>query len=170
MQDLARAAGMSVGNFYRYFPSKSAIVEGLVARDMAEMEAQFSAILGAPDPMAALRRAIVARILDDDCHAEGQIWAEITAAANRKPEIGEISRRMEAGIVERLTTVFAHVSGLAPEEAQARWSGHARFVVMLVKASGMHRIGSSGEPTLRALVLAAVENTLNDISSHRAKG
>ena len=30
MQDLARAAGMSVGNFYRYFPSKAAIVEDLV--------------------------------------------------------------------------------------------------------------------------------------------
>ena len=28
MQDLARAAGMSVGNFYRYFPSKAAIVAG----------------------------------------------------------------------------------------------------------------------------------------------
>ena len=26
MQDLARACGMSVGNFYRYFPSKAAIV------------------------------------------------------------------------------------------------------------------------------------------------
>ena len=30
MQELARAAGMSVGNFYRYFPSKSAIVEALI--------------------------------------------------------------------------------------------------------------------------------------------
>ena len=27
MQDLARAAGMSVGNFYRYFPSKAAIIQ-----------------------------------------------------------------------------------------------------------------------------------------------
>ena len=29
MQDLARAAGMSVGNFYRYFPSKAAMVEAI---------------------------------------------------------------------------------------------------------------------------------------------
>jgi AcrR family transcriptional regulator len=29
MQDLARAAGMSVGNFYRYFPSKAAIVQAM---------------------------------------------------------------------------------------------------------------------------------------------
>ena len=29
MQDLARSVGMSVGNFYRYFPSKAAIVQSL---------------------------------------------------------------------------------------------------------------------------------------------
>ena len=30
MQELARAAGMSVGNFYRYFPSKAAMVEAIM--------------------------------------------------------------------------------------------------------------------------------------------
>ena len=30
MQDLARAAGMSVGNFYRYFPSKSDIIAQMI--------------------------------------------------------------------------------------------------------------------------------------------
>ena len=46
MQDLARAAGMSVGNFYRYFPSKAAIVEGLIHRDLSEIEATFAAVMG----------------------------------------------------------------------------------------------------------------------------
>lgn len=44
MQDLARAAGMSVGNFYRYFPSKDAIIAAMAAYDMAEMEADFAAV------------------------------------------------------------------------------------------------------------------------------
>ena len=32
MQDLARAAGISAGNFYRYFPSKNAIIEAMTIR------------------------------------------------------------------------------------------------------------------------------------------
>lgn len=39
MQDLARAAGMSVGNFYRYFPSKAAIVQAMCGYDLAEIGA-----------------------------------------------------------------------------------------------------------------------------------
>ena len=57
MQDLARAAGMSVGNFYRYFPSKAAIVEGLIHRDLSEIEAVFASVMGSPDPLGALRAA-----------------------------------------------------------------------------------------------------------------
>ena len=36
MQDLARSAGMSAGNFYRYFPSKDAIIAAMVERDLAD--------------------------------------------------------------------------------------------------------------------------------------
>ena len=56
MQDLARAAGMSVGNFYRYFPSKAAIVEALIAADLADMQRDFSAVITSADPMAMLRQ------------------------------------------------------------------------------------------------------------------
>ena len=40
-ETVLQAAGMSAGNFYRYFPSKAAIVEALVARDLAEVEEAF---------------------------------------------------------------------------------------------------------------------------------
>ena len=51
MQDLARAAGMSVGNFYRYFPSKSAIVEQLIAYDLDEMQAEFAQVIKSDHPI-----------------------------------------------------------------------------------------------------------------------
>ncbi len=49
MQDLARAAGMSAGNFYRYFPSKAALVEALVNRDLEEVEREFAEVWPRPD-------------------------------------------------------------------------------------------------------------------------
>jgi AcrR family transcriptional regulator len=115
MQDLARAAGMSVGNFYRYFPSKAAIVAALITRDLDEVEKDFREILGAPEPLALLRDKLAAHISGDAMNDDGPLWAEITAAAGRKPEIGEILARMETEIAKYLTSVFALVTGLPPE-------------------------------------------------------
>ena len=67
MQDLARAAGMSVGNFYRYFASKSAIIQALILQDAAQIRNDFAAIINSVDPMATLRRAIHDRISSSAC-------------------------------------------------------------------------------------------------------
>lgn len=164
MQDLARQSGMSVGNFYRYFPSKSAIVLALIGRDMEELSRDFEAILGAPSPMVALRQTIELHISDEHCSADGQLWAEITAASLRKPEIGEAARRMENEITNNLTTVFARATNTAPEMAAAQWSAHARLIVMLVKACAMNRPDAPGRDELRQLVMQTIDRTLNDIS------
>ena len=86
MQDLARAAGMSVGNFYRYFPSKAAIVQAMCGYDLAEIQGEFSEILSSDAPMAALRERILMHVAEEGMK-DGQLWAEITAASMRKPEI-----------------------------------------------------------------------------------
>lgn len=171
MQDLARAAGMSVGNFYRYFPSKSAIVEALVSRDLQEVEAEFAAIIGSPDPMDALRIALRRHITTDHCGKDGHLWAEMTAAALRKPEIGDITRKMEAGITGYLTAVFAHVTGLSRPEALERYAPHAMLVVMLVKASAMQP-GQTDEQreNLTDLILRTIDRTLSEIVAEAPKG
>lgn len=169
MQDLARAAGMSVGNFYRYFPSKSAIVEGMIALDLAEMEGDFAAILGADDPMSALRATIRSRISDAECAGDGQLWAEITAAALRKPDIGAAACRMEDVITGHLTTVFAQVTGLPWDEAHRRFSAHALFVVMLVKAAAMQKPHPGPlQANLSDMILRTIDNTLDTILSAKA--
>lgn len=164
MQDLAREAGMSVGNFYRYFPSKAAIVEALIALDMAGMEQDFAAILSSPDPMQALRATIWQRITGTGCQADGKIWAEITAAALRKPEIGAAAARMEAGIVTNLTTVFARAAHISLTESQARWTTHARYIVMLVKSCAMLPPEPSASFDLTDLVMRTIHRTLDEIA------
>lgn len=170
MQDLARKAGMSVGNFYRYFPSKAAIVEALIAADMAEMEQDFAAILEHPDPILALRATVEKRISDSGCH-DGQIWAEITAAALRKPEIGAAARNMETEILRHLTSIFARATGVSVDQARARWTAHAHFLIMLVKACAMQPPSGPVEKDLTQLVMRNINRTLDDIStSAAAKG
>jgi AcrR family transcriptional regulator len=138
MQDLARSAGMSVGNFYRYFPSKAAMVEALITVDMNEMERDFAQILTSADPMQRLRETVHARLMGHGCGPDdGRMWAEITAAALRKPEIAVITARMDAGITRNLCAVFSQVTGFSQDESEARFGAHARFMVMLVVACAM---------------------------------
>lgn len=170
MQDLARAAGMSVGNFYRYFPSKMAIVQAMCGYDLAEIQGEFAEIQKSDTPMACLRARILAHF-DEEQMKDGQLWAEITAAAIRKPEIGEAAREMEETIVRLLATIFARVTGRDPEAARQRYEGQAQMLVMLVKAMAM-RTAQFGpaSPALERQVHAVIDSLLADISTDTAEG
>ncbi|WP_309665065.1 helix-turn-helix domain-containing protein [Tabrizicola sp.] len=170
MQDLARAAGMSVGNFYRYFPSKAAIVEGMVGLDLAEIERDFVEIRASVDPMAGLRAKIIQRITED-CQYDGQLWAEITAAAIRKPEIAAASMRMEVAVVRHLAAIFAQVTGRTVEAAQARYLGHCELLILLIKSTTV-RASQCGPASadLARLVLRTIDQTLLDVTNDTAKG
>lgn len=170
MQDLARAAGMSVGNFYRYFPSKSAIIEAMVGMDLAEIERDFSEIGTSTDPIAALRTKILERITDNS-REDGQLWAEITAAAIRKPEIAEASKKMEAAVVANLAAVFAKATGRPVVDAMARYAGHCELLMLLIKATAMRacQFGPASADLAR-LVVRMIDQTLTEISKDKAKG
>jgi AcrR family transcriptional regulator len=47
---VAEAAGMTHANVYRYFPSKAALIDAVVARWLRELEASVADIANAPDP------------------------------------------------------------------------------------------------------------------------
>lgn len=163
MQDLARAAGMSVGNFYRYFPSKAALVAALITADLAEMDRDFALIIGSDEPMAALRQVIEAHVTGTGCNEDGVLWAEITAAALRNPEIAAITRHMERRISAYLCEVFARITATTPAEAEARHSARARFLVALIKTAGMLPPGDPTTPDVRILIMTAIDRTLSEI-------
>lgn len=168
MQDLARAAGMSVGNFYRYFPSKAAIVEALISLDLAEMEANFLTVLQSPSPMAGLREMMRQRLQDHCTRANGQIWAEITAASLRKPEICAAACAMETQIASYLTRVFAAETGLSEAEITARFPAHASFAITLFKSAAM--LPPTADPVreeLTALIQRAIDMAMGEILAAR---
>ncbi|MDP4891973.1 TetR/AcrR family transcriptional regulator [Cypionkella sp.] len=165
MQDLARAAGMSVGNFYRYFPSKAAIVEQLIAHDLAEMEGHFAEIMTSPFPLLTLKQQVALQIqLHQEC-VDGQIWAEITAAALRKPEIAQAADRMEASITANLMQVFARETGLPLAEITKRFQSHASYIVLLVKAASMQAPRApEARDALNTLILNTIDQMLAEVA------
>ena len=171
MQDLARAAGMSVGNFYRYFPSKSAIVERLIACDIEEMQAEFAEVIKSDRPMQALRVSVHQHIHLHQSNKDGQLWAEINAAALRKPEIGLACCHMEQVIVGQLVQVFVAETGLPMAEVQRRFSTQAAFIVLLVQSAAMIApTGGLNITDLTNLILQTIDKTLDDVASAAVKG
>jgi AcrR family transcriptional regulator len=170
MQDLARSAGMSVGNFYRYFPSKAAIVQAMCGYDLAEIQGEFAEIQTAERPMTALRERILHHF-SEDSQKDGQLWAEITAAAIRKPDIGEAAQQMEETIVSLLATIFAQTTGRGLDDARIRYAGQCQMLVMLVKAMAT-RTAQCGpaSPALAGQVVAVIDRILTEISNDTAKG
>jgi AcrR family transcriptional regulator len=170
MQDLARAAGMSVGNFYRYFPSKAAIVQAMCGYDLAEIQGEFAEIQTSDKPMICLRDRIL-KHFSAESMKDGQLWAEITAAAIRKPEIGEAARQMEETIVSLLAAIFAHTTGRSPDQARTRYAGQCQLLVMLVKAMAM-RTAQCGpaSPALEAQVVTVIDGILTEIANDKAEG
>ncbi len=125
--EICRAAGMSAGNLFHYFPSKQAIFYGMFEIDRSEWDAAFEAAGANPDPWTALMRVV------DQLAAEARhplmagLVVEVIAQAHRDPEcaalLAESDRRMTRGIadlVERLREAGLAEPGLPPATA-ARW-------------------------------------------------
>lgn len=164
MQDLARAAGMSVGNFYRYFASKAAIVEALIGADLAEMEADFLTVLQSPTPMASLQVLMQKRLLDHQTRQDGQLWAEITAAALRKPDICHAACAMEEQIISYLNRIFAAETGLTEAEIARRFPAHAAYAVCMFKTAAMLPPHAEAiRENLTALIQRSITDTLAEI-------
>ncbi len=170
MQDLARAAGISVGNFYRYFPSKDAIIEAIVMRDLADVQQEFATIIQSDNPLSTLREVLYQHI-GGACGADCPLMAEISAAARRKPQIGVVFRRLEDGVRGYLIAVFAAVTGQTLEDTARRYGGHAALIMMLVKANGMRVPAEDGNETdLNVQILRTINRTLDEIETDAVKG
>jgi AcrR family transcriptional regulator len=165
MQDLARAAGMSAGNFYRYFPSKAAIIQSFVARETVMIKAHFAQIAAAPDPMAAIHATIRQR-LSEETAADCALWAEIVAVAHRQPDIADLLAEVMDTVVGHLTQLFAILKGLDAAEAKQRFGHRAHLISLLLRGIEIEFLpGRPANPALIDMVIAEVSRIAAEILS-----
>lgn len=116
MQDVAREAGMSPGNLYRYFPSKAAMVAGLIEGDRAEVSQRIEEIKAHEDFHAAFLQMGRSYLVDERVERI-RLWVEIWAEATRNPDIATIIGRCDDYIREQFREMFlaAKARGQLPE-------------------------------------------------------
>ena len=97
MADIAQSANMSVGQIYRYFENKEAIIAALVDQDVQEMRERFAEL---EDSGVPLTEAIIAKA--DESLAwnydpeRAALRLEVFAEAARNPRVAETVRRSDA--------------------------------------------------------------------------
>lgn len=167
MQDLARAAGMSVGNFYRYFPSKAAIIQALIQYDAAEVQRDFAAILTSPHPLATLRSVIHNRVMDAECARDLELWTEIEAATRRSADIASAAQQMESQVLGNFLAVFAAETGMNIAEAIRHFSAPASFLLVMIKAASCLSCGAHlDQAAVRSMILRSIDQTLDEVAAH----
>src|SRR6478735_4718968 len=105
MQDVAKEAGMSAGNLYRYFVSKDQLVSGLCERDRERFGADFQHVGEADDVMAALVALGRQHFVEEPrsrCVQFMEIWAEAT----RNPAVAEVCATIDGEVHSRLVGII----------------------------------------------------------------
>lgn len=170
MQDLARAAGMSVGNFYRYFRSKAGIVAAMIESDLHEIEADFAQLRSAACPFALMKKALRDRLPLHRQRQDGALWAEIGAAAQRNSDIGAAAMQMESRIQSALLDVIAKETDLPLEEAARRYGAEAQFILLLFKSANCATTADPDQDArLNDLIFDAIDRTLDTIAETARK-
>jgi TetR/AcrR family transcriptional regulator, repressor for uid operon len=115
MQDVAREAGMSAGNLYRYFESKEALVSGMIGRDRERFGADFRHVAQSNDVMGAfiaLGRKHFVETPRARCVQFMEIWAEAT----RDPTVAAVCSAVDREVNDHMIAILeaAKASGQIP--------------------------------------------------------
>ena len=114
---IAHASGVAVGQIYRDFANKEAIVAEIVTRDLEEFLSEGGLCeAGAKGDAAAVHDWITRFVTCADPEG-GRLVAEIMAEASRNQRIAEIVRTLHDGMRGKLTAALRVLAGpAAPSE------------------------------------------------------
>mgnify|MGYP002393353219 CR=1 FL=1 len=97
MAEIAQQAGLSVGQIYRYFDSKEAIIAAIVERDMAEMRDKYSELRDGETPVLDAILAKCVQAIDAYYESDrAALILEVVAEAARNPTVACILRSADA--------------------------------------------------------------------------
>jgi len=155
MGEIAAAANMSVGQIYRYFPSKEAIVHAIVERIVEQREQFMVERAGRPNVAQEMAEHLVVGGLEE-FRQDDLLMLEISAEATRNPAVREIVKRADQRLCEQAVANFRREHPqLDPSEASAR----VELLVVLFEGTLLRRLTGRGmtHPHLRDLSRAVIE-------------
>jgi len=162
MAEIAKAAGLSVGQIYRYFDNKEAIIAAIVAQDLAEMREKFAEMENRP---GVLLDAIVDHLPEaiEKCFDPGRaaLVLEVLAEAARNPKVAAIVRaadEQERALVRAMTA-----RSRKPEWTDAEFQARCEVIGMLFDGMVMRAVNHPD--TDREALAQVIESTMRQLLS-----
>jgi AcrR family transcriptional regulator len=121
MAEIASTAGLSVGQIYRFFENKEAIIEAITDQQMDELLATVAEVENRDGPAGAIRLLMERAFEKLRRPGLAALVLEVTAEASRNPRIAAIVREHDRQIREAISGLLAKAHGLGlPEEVDCR--------------------------------------------------
>lgn len=100
MQEIAKRAGISVGNFYNYFENKDAIIDEFAQREVARLAREIDEIVNGRVSLEEQRRQFRESLRKQLAVQRARVKIEILEEAARNSSMGEIVKRSDAQVRE----------------------------------------------------------------------
>jgi len=159
MAEIAQAAGLSVGQIYRYFENKEAIIAAIVAQDVAEAREKFSRLEQSGEPLKGVILNDCSEAVDRNYDPERTaLMLEVLAEAARNPQVAATVRAADA---EERAFRLKILKQVAPPDCSDRELA-ARGEVLSMLFEGMAVRGVNNPDSDRA----AISEVLRSVLSH----
>ncbi len=100
MQEIAKRAGISVGNFYNSFENKDAIIDEFAQREVARLAREIDEIVNGRVSLEEQRRQFRESLRKQLAVQRARVKIEILEEAARNSSMGEIVKRSDAQVRE----------------------------------------------------------------------
>ena len=100
MQEIAKRAGISVGNFYNHFENKDAIIDEFAQREVARLAREIDEIVNGRVSLEEQRRQFRESLRKQLAVQRARVKIEIIEEAARNSSMGEIVKRSDAQVRE----------------------------------------------------------------------
>ena len=119
VRNVAREAGLSMGSLRHYFASQSELMIFAFRTVIERIESRLAGLEPEPDPRRRALRALTELLpLDEERHAENEVWLAFTARAMVDPALGALRDEgydaLRAGCQATVSDLSA--AGLAPTD------------------------------------------------------
>ncbi len=135
MRDLAERAGVSLGNLYNHFDSKTALIAEIAKLEAEELQAVEAELAACGDPVEALDRFVVEYAKFFARPENARLAAEITAEGLRNPEICADFLSNRKMLVSTLASILGQIGERHGHEAATGQTDCAEFVLDLVEGT-----------------------------------
>lgn len=153
--EIARAAGISTGNLFYYFPDKPAIFRAIFEQDIPTSRALFEAHADTVEPLTSILDVVSALAAPAREEIAPGLMVELLRQAGEDPQLLEVVAANEEIVQNGLADLIRHaadaelVDGELDEQEAATW---IRTIVDAVYLNAGHVPGTDPLPMLRLVV------------------